>query len=108
MPSEHLRDVQPQHRAEHERYLLGRFERDRLHREQLRVVADCIVEDGGDASDFPGFVNGRGQGATLDGDPARLRGLPAVGRNVSGRIPGTDPLRALLAKEARCERRNGS
>jgi len=39
------------------------------------------------------------------GDPARLRGLPAIGRNVAGAIPGTDPLRALIAKEDRNGRR---
>jgi hypothetical protein len=36
--------------------------------------------------------------ATLAGDNRRLRGLPAVGRGVSGHIPGTDPLEALLDK----------
>ncbi len=39
------------------------------------------------------------------GDPARLRGLPAIGRNVAGAIPGSDPLRALIAKENRNGRR---
>jgi hypothetical protein len=34
-------------------------------------------------------------------DPDRLRGLPAVGRGCSSTMPGTDPLRALLAKERR-------
>jgi hypothetical protein len=36
----------------------------------------------------------------LPGDPLRLRGIPAVGHGVSGAIPGTHPLGALLAKEA--------
>ena len=35
------------------------------------------------------------------GDPARLRGLPAIGRGVSGSTVETDPVRALLAKERR-------
>ncbi len=39
------------------------------------------------------------------GDPARLRGLPAIGRSVAGAIPGSDPLRALIAKENRNGRR---
>lgn len=30
---------------------------------------------------------------TLGGDAARLRGIPAIGRGVSGAIPGTDPER---------------
>lgn len=33
-------------------------------------------------------------------DPARLRGLPAIGRNVSGATRETDPVRALMAKES--------
>ncbi len=31
------------------------------------------------------------------------RGLPLVGRGMTGAIPGTDPLQALLAKERREE-----
>ena len=41
-------------------------------------------------------------GATSGGDAARLRGLPAVSRRTSGAVSGTDPVRALLAKERRC------
>lgn len=33
-----------------------------------------------------------------------MRGTPIVGRGMTGAIPGSDPLRALLAKEAREER----
>lgn len=34
------------------------------------------------------------------GDPARQRGIPIVGRSgYGGAIPGSDPVRALLAKE---------
>lgn len=40
---------------------------------------------------------------TAAGDERRLRGLPAIARGTRGAIAGTDPLRALLAKE----RRNG-
>jgi hypothetical protein len=40
--------------------------------------------------------------ATAAGDRRKLRGLPAVARGVSGHVPGTDPLEALLAKEDRC------
>jgi hypothetical protein len=28
---------------------------------------------------------------TLAGDPTTLRGIPAIGRNVTGAIPGTSP-----------------
>jgi hypothetical protein len=30
---------------------------------------------------------------TLAGDPRKLRGIPAIGRNVTGAIPGTSPHR---------------
>ena len=33
------------------------------------------------------------------------RGLPLVGRGMTGAIPGTDPLRALIAKENAEEKR---
>jgi hypothetical protein len=39
--------------------------------------------------------------ATAAGDPAKLRGLPAIGRNVTGATSSTDPVRALLSKERR-------
>jgi hypothetical protein len=35
---------------------------------------------------------------------ARLRGLPAVGRNVAGAISGTSPEQAALAKQGRRRR----
>ena len=38
-------------------------------------------------------------GATARDDAVRLRGLPAVSRYTSGAAFGTDPMRALLAKE---------
>lgn len=33
----------------------------------------------------------RHEPATLGGDPRRLRGIPAIGRGVTGAIPGTRP-----------------
>ena len=42
--------------------------------------------------------------ATAPGDGRRLRGLPAVAKGSSGAVPGTDPLRALIAKERRRDR----
>lgn len=30
-------------------------------------------------------------GRSAEGDPQRLRGIPAIGRNVGGAIPGTRP-----------------
>jgi hypothetical protein len=45
-------------------------------------------------------------GATLGGDALRMRGVPCVGRGgAGGAIAGSDPLKALLAKERRTRRR---
>ena len=49
---------------------------------QARVLRDAILDQ-----PHPQTV----QGATLAGDPARLRGIPAIGRNAAGAIPGTVP-----------------
>ena len=43
-------------------------------------------------------------GGTAPGDSRRLRGIPAVSRGTSGAVHGTDPVRALLAKEGRRRR----
>lgn len=40
-------------------------------------------------------------GATSGGSWQRLRGVPAIGKGCSSTSPGTDPVRALLAKESR-------
>jgi hypothetical protein len=53
-----------------------------------RIVAEAVEAEPSTAA-----------GATAGGDPARLRGLPAVARGTSGAVFGTDPVRALLAKE---------
>lgn len=37
--------------------------------------------------------------------PGSLRGIPAIGRGSAGAVPGTDALRALIAKERRRGRR---
>jgi hypothetical protein len=42
---------------------------------------------------------------SLPGDPPRVRGLPAFRSGASAAIAGSDPLRAVLAKEERQERR---
>lgn len=39
--------------------------------------------------------------ATLPGDTRRLRGIPSIARGVAGACPGTNPLSALMASEAR-------
>jgi len=37
--------------------------------------------------------------ATAGGDAQRLRGIPCMARGVGSTVPGTDPLRALLARQ---------
>lgn len=41
--------------------------------------------------------------ATAAGDSRKLRGIPALARGVGSTCPGTDPLKAYLAKERRGE-----
>jgi hypothetical protein len=64
-----------------------------------RAKVDRIVREAG-GDDEPATA----AGATAPGDARRLRGIPAVGRGSSSTMSGTDPLRALLAKEARRRR----
>lgn len=40
-------------------------------------------------------------GATLDADPADLRGIPCIARGVGGTSPGTDPLRETIRRLTR-------
>jgi hypothetical protein len=53
-----------------------------------RIVAEAVDPEPSSAA-----------GTTAGRDPARLRDLPAVSRATSGAVFGTDPVRALLAKE---------
>jgi hypothetical protein len=39
------------------------------------------------------------EGVTSGGSWQRLRGVPAIGRGVSGAVAGSNPLGALIAKE---------
>lgn len=64
--------------------LIGRLRRDSLAEEFAAKVAKALMES------EPGtriYVMDTGA------DPARLRGIPAIGRGVSGAIRGTDPER---------------
>lgn len=79
--------------------LLPRFHRFQQQPEDERAIAKAILE--GEAADIPTRT---AAGGTAAGDPRRLRGLPAIGRNVSGATIHTDPVRALLAKERRSQR----
>ena len=81
--------------------ILPRFYVRQQQAEAERKIAKAILE-AGDAPDGNGSMPLR---RSADGhDPARLRGLPAIGRNVSGARVDADPVRALLSKEARGER----
>jgi hypothetical protein len=64
-----------------------------------RRLARILVETGEQAPTAANIA-----GATAAGDARRLRGIPAHARGISGAIAGTDPLRALLAKESRRRR----
>jgi hypothetical protein len=65
--------------------------------EDEKRLAEIILEaeDAVDEREAPTLVRRSADGH----DPARLRGLPAIGRNVQGAMRGTDPLRELLRKE---------
>ncbi len=62
--------------------------------EDERKLAKILLETG-EAAPVKVVVGG----TTSGGDPRRLRGLPAIGRSVSGATRDTDPLQALLWKE---------
>ena len=64
--------------------------------ERQRQVLDRILTEVGLGEETDTVA-----GATAPLDHRRLRGIPRVGRGVSGAIGGTDPMRALLAKERR-------
>jgi hypothetical protein len=61
--------------------------------EEERKLARILLETG----EHPDGNGAKPLRRSADGhDPARLRGLPAIGRNVSGAIQGTDPARAVI------------
>lgn len=59
-----------------------------LDRHNARVLARILKET---AADHPPPT----RGATAGGDSRKLRGIPAIGRGVSGAIPGTRPEDAI-------------
>jgi hypothetical protein len=72
-------------------------EREQLHADQARIVREALDEAPPDA---PMHRDGP---ATAGGDERRLRGIPAIGRGVTGAIPGTDPERAAMRRTQRQE-----
>ncbi len=68
--------------------------------EAEKAVAKAILEGGEVHPDSNGRVFRR----SADGhNRDRRRGLPMISKGIGGTSPGTDPLRALLAREARGE-----
>lgn len=62
-------------------------EREAMDDAAAAAAADATMASAGDTKPL------RDGPATAGGDPRRLRGIPAIGRNVTGCIPGTDPER---------------
>ncbi len=72
-----------------------------LRAEQAKILARVLLEND---EPLPARSRKLVGSRSAENDAGRLRGLPAVGRGVSGAVPGTDPLRALLVKESRRRR----
>ena len=86
--------------------LLPRFYRRLQQAEDERRIGQIILETGCSEDEARASAGIRLLSRTADGhDPARLRGLPAIGRNVTGATVETNPVAALLRKEARSELR---
>lgn len=65
----------------------GILEQHRMRREQATVLIENVAE------------YKPKNALTKPGDPRQLRGIPAIGRSVTGAIPGTDP-RTITNREA--------
>ncbi len=82
----------------------------RFHRQQQKIEDECrlakiLLETGEVPDDVT--ANGRPLSRSADGhNRERARGIPIAGRaSAGGASPGTDPVTALLRKEARGELR---
>ena len=73
---------------------LPRFHADAEKAEWARKLAKILLETGAAMPDTKTVTHAD------HWDKARLRGLPAIGRGVSGAIPGTDPLRYVISRES--------
>lgn len=82
--------------------ILPRFRDHELEAQQAKILALVLLETG---EPLPRGQRGKLIGfRSAEDDLRRLRALPAIAPGVSGAIPGTDPVRALLAKEGRRRR----
>ena len=74
---------------------LPRFLAEFQKREDERKLARILLEVGEPAPEPNVRPSARG------GDWQRMRGVPCVGPGIGGTSPGTDPMRALLARGSR-------
>lgn len=75
------------------RWIRTDAERAHLEAEQAALIRKAL-------NDSAATTPMRDGPATAGGDPKRLRGIPAIGRSVTGAIPGTDPEHANLHHHA--------
>lgn len=70
------------------------LERRRLQREQAAALLHAVATDPDTPLPLRDIL-------TKPGDPRQLRGIPAIGRGVTGALYDEDPVRALEHKERR-------
>jgi hypothetical protein len=83
-------------------HLLPRFHRLQLAREDSTKVAKITGQSTASERVQPGLALAK------PGDPRVLRAIPVIARGVGGTIPGTEPLGALLHREANARLRLSS
>jgi hypothetical protein len=81
--------------------LLFAVQRCREEAEQRRILERALAES-------TPLERLEQSGRDRSGDKAVMRNVPIVTKGVSGTMPGTDPLGALLAKQRRRDRRRGT
>ena len=81
---------------------MPRFDAELERIADARKLATILLE----TAEVPPDSNGKVYRRSADGhNRDRRRGLPLITRGIGGASPGTDPVAALLAKEARGELR---
>lgn len=78
-------------------HLLPRFHAASERIEDERKIGRVILNSG----EAPEPVKNPRRALAKPGDPRVLRAIPVIARGVGGTVPGTEPLAALLAFEAR-------
>jgi hypothetical protein len=79
---------------------LPRFHKDDERESDEARLRQILREVGADEELAPELI----RAATAGGDRRGLRGIPVISRGCPGAIPGTDPARAIMAKERRRRR----